>query len=262
MADNNEAITRTLLDPSDARTARFEPVASGMSGATVIRVVQPGRSDRFAKIADAATADALRNEVTRTAWLWARGITVPRVLRVNEQLGGYAVLMDAVPGTSADISSLPVPQLVGALAKALAALHRLPPDDCPFDETLSTRLSRAVAAVAAGEIDIAEFEPRNRDIAPEMLLARLTAQQRAEDIVVVHGDATLSNLIVDTDGNVGFIDCGNAGRGDRYIDLALLAADIEGHYGADARRDFIATYGEGNWDVAKSSYYLDLYELF
>ncbi|HEY4139969.1 MAG TPA: phosphotransferase, partial [Pseudolabrys sp.] len=200
MIDNNEAIARTLLDPSDARTARFEPVTSGMSGATVIRVVQPGCSDRFAKIADAAIADALRDEVTRIAWLSARGITVPRILRVNEQLGSYAVLMDAVRGTPADSSPLPIPQLVGALARALAALHRLPPDDCPFDETLGTRLSRAAAAITADEIDVAQFEPRNRDSAPEMLLARLTAQQPAEDIVVVHGDATLSNMIVDMDG--------------------------------------------------------------
>jgi aminoglycoside 3'-phosphotransferase-2 len=215
MDDGNEVIARTLLESRDAGTARLVPVTEGMSGANVIRVIQDGRFDRFVKIADADGADALREEVTRTAWLAERGIAVPRILRVHEKSAYYAVLMDAVPGSPADASRLPVPQLIDTLAKALAALHRLPPDDCPFDETLSVRLPRAAAAVVAGDIEIAEFGPRNRDIAPETLLARLTAQQPAEDIVVVHGDATLSNMLVDAAGNVGFIDCGNAGRGDR-----------------------------------------------
>jgi aminoglycoside 3'-phosphotransferase-2 len=261
MADYNEAIARALLDPSGAETARFEPVTVGMSGASVIRVTQDGHPDRFVKIADADRAGALRDEITRMVWLAARGIIVPRILRTHGESPYYAVLMDAVPGTPADASALPAAQLVCALAKALAALHSLPSGNCPFNETLGVRLRRATAAVAAGEIDIAEFEPRNRDISPEALLARLIAQQPAEDIVVVHGDATLSNLIVDTDGNVGFIDCSNAGRGDRYLDLGVLAAEIAQHYGDDAAAQFMRSYG-GVWDTNKARFYADLYEFF
>jgi aminoglycoside phosphotransferase len=83
-----------------------------------------------------------------------------------------------------------------------------------------------------------------------------------EDIVVVHGDTTLSNLMIDPEGNVGFIDCGSAGRGDRYLDLAVLAGDIADHHGTDAAAGFAAAYGERTWDTAKARFYLDLYELF
>lgn len=261
MADDKEAIARALLDSRDAGTARFVPVTEGMSGASVIRVVQHDHADRFVKIADAKGAAALRDEVTRTAWLGAHGIAVPRVLRTHEKSGHYAVLMDAIPGTPADASTLPVVQLIDALARALAILHSLPSKDCPFDETLNVRLPRAAAAVAAGDIEIAEFEPRNRESAPEILLARLIAQQPAEDIVVVHGDATLSNMSVDTNGNVGFIDCGNAGLGDRYIDLGILAAEIAEHYGNGAAAQFTRSYG-GLWHTEKARFYADLYEFF
>jgi aminoglycoside 3'-phosphotransferase-2 len=261
MDGDNEAIARALLDQGDARTARLETMTGGMSGASVIRIVRHGVADRFVKIAEPDGAAALRDEAARTAWLGAHGVAVPRILRAHENADGYAVLMDAAPGTPADASALPAAQLVKALAKALASLHSLPSGDCPFDETLGVRLPRAAAAVAAGEIEIAEFEPRNRDIAPEILLARLIVQQPAEDIVVVHGDATLSNLIVDVDGHVGFIDCGNAGRGDRYIDLGVLAAEIAGHYGDDAAAQFIRSYG-GVWDTTKARFYADLYEFF
>jgi aminoglycoside 3'-phosphotransferase-2 len=261
MADDNEAIARALLDPGDAMATRFEPVTDGMSGASIVRVVTNGRSDRFVKIADADGVRALRDEATRTAWLSARGIAVPHIRRTKEESAYFAVLMDAVPGTPADASPLPVPQLIDVLAKALATLHRLPVGNCPFDETLNVRLSRAAAAVVAGEIDIAEFAPRNSGVAPEMLLARLIAHRLAEDIVVAHGDATLSNLIVDNEGKVGFVDCGNTGRGDRYLDLGVLAAEIAEHYGDDAVVQFMRSYG-GIWDTDKARFYADLYEFF
>jgi aminoglycoside phosphotransferase (APT) family kinase protein len=44
-------------------------------------------------------------------------------------------------------------------------------------------------------------------------------------VAVVHGDASLSNLIIGNDGSVAFIDCGHAGRADPSTDIALV---IEG----------------------------------
>ncbi len=254
------AIVRALLDPGDT-TERLEAVTTGMSGASVVRVMRDGVPDRFVKIADADAAAALRDEVTRTNWLAARNIQVPRILRTREESGHFAALMEAVPGRPADANALPVPQLVEALAGTLVTLHALPSGDCPFDETLSVRLARAAEAVDAGDIEIAEFDVRNRDVAPEMLLARLIAQQPAEDIVVVHGDATLSNIMVDERGTAGFIDCGRAGRGDRYLDLGVLEADIAAHYGAEAAAHFARCYGVA-WNTAKALYYSDLYEFF
>jgi aminoglycoside 3'-phosphotransferase-2 len=261
MSEAIEAVARALLTGTDAQAARLEPVTEGMSGASVFRVVQPGQLVRYIKIGQGKAAAPLRAEASRTSWLASHGIAVPRILRVSNELDVYAMLLQAMPGTPADVSAVPVPQLVAALAKSLAALHALPPENCPFDETLSVRLARAATAVAAGEIDAADFEPRNRGTAPAALLARLTAQQPQEDIVVVHGDATLSNVMIDTAGNVGFIDCGNAGRGDRYLDLAVLAADIAEHHGAEAVADFERGYG-GIWDGAKACFYSDLYEFF
>ena len=187
---------------------------------------------------------------------------MPHIVRTGDRGRAFALLMEAVPGVPADVSALPATQLIDALAKAFAALHALPPVDCPFDETIDMRLARAATAVAAGEIDGSDFEPHNRGTAPATLLTRLTAKRPVEDIVVVHGDATLSNLMIDADGNVGFIDCGNAGRGDRYLDLAVLAGDIADHHGAEAAVRFAAAYSERSWDAAKARYYLDLYELF
>jgi aminoglycoside 3'-phosphotransferase II len=240
---------------------RVEPVESGLGGAALFRIAHDDAPSRYLKIGQDKVAAALRHEIERTAWLAQRGVRVPAILRVDDRPEQVAVLMEAVPGVSADAISLPAPRLVDSLARALAALHALPLADCPFDESLAVRLARAAAVVAADEVDVDAFEPRNRGIAPAALLAGLMADQPAEDIVVVHGDATLSNIIVDN-GFVGFVDCGNAGRGDRYLDLAILTADIEGHYGPQAAARFAQAYGQRAWDDRKARFYLDLYELF
>ena len=266
MSGEPETLARELLtldDGADAAAAVLTPVTGGMSGTAVFRATRPGRPPRYLKIAhDGDAADALRAEAARTAWLGERGVAVAQILHVLDRGDRAGMLTAAVAGVPADISSLPTPRLVAALAKTMIALHALPPGLCPFDETLAIRLGRAQRAVAEGSVDSAEFEPRNRAVRPADLLRRLIAAPPRENIVVVHGDATLSNIMIDDDGTTGFIDCGNSGRADRYTDLAVLHADIQAHRGADAAGQFIHAYGLHAYDAAKARYYGDLYEFF
>lgn len=275
MIDSTEALALAslLLDPDTRAGATGPPLhaepplkaelmAGGMSGAAVFRINQFGHSPLYLKAARGSAAAPLREEIARTAWLRDRGMPVARIVGVDDDGVRVAVLTLAVPGVPADVSPLPTAQLMDALAAALAAMHALPAGECPFDESLAVRLARATRAVSSGEVDPAHFEPRNRGVTPEALLRRLIAGRCDEDVVVVHGDATLANIMIAENGTVGFIDCGNAGRADRYTDLAVLTADIEANHGADAAALFISGYGGGRWDSAKARYFLDLYELF
>jgi len=242
--------------------ARIEPLVSGLSDANVFLVAEDDRPLRYLKIARDNAAAALREEILRSGWLAERGVRVPAILRFEDGADQAVLLTDAVPGFPAEASPLPAPRLIDALARGLAELHALSPADCPFDESLAMRLSRAATAIAAGEVDTEEFAPRNGGISPKALLARLAAKQPAEDFVVAHGDATLSNLIVDADGTIGFVDCGNVGRGDRYLDLAVLSAEIKEHHGNKAAARFAQAYSHCGWDSTKARFFLDLYEFF
>ena len=246
----------------DLSRARIKPVTEGMSGALLFRVTEKGQPERYLKIARNEMIASLRNEMARTQWLASQGIRVPPILRVGERSDELAMLTGGLPGAPADDNPLADDLLVDAMARAMASLHRLAPDACPFDESLAVRLTAATKAVATDDVDPEYFDPRNHGIAPAVLLDRLMADLPAEDIVVVHGDASLANLIVDADGRVGFVDCGNAGRGDRYLDLAVLAGEIEATFGAAATARFIRSYGLVTWDAAKARYFSDLYELF
>jgi kanamycin kinase len=236
------------------------PIADGMSGSDVFRLqTDPAR---FLKFAEGRAAQDLRQEIARTEWLAEHGIRVAPLLRAHDDGNTVSMQTQALPGEPANRSAWPQARLLLAIGAALAQLHGLPAADCPFDEGLAVRLARARHAIAQGDVDARQFASRNRNVTPPNLFARLVANRPAEDFVIAHGDLTLSNVIIDPDGNVGFVDCGHAGRADRYLDLAVFAAEIVDHFGPRSVTTFARAYGVQRWNGRKAAYYADLYELF
>jgi aminoglycoside 3'-phosphotransferase II len=239
------------------------PVATGMSGADVYRIRARGAPDRFLKVVRGESAAALSREIERTTWLGARSIRVPSILMSFVGVDLAAAIMSRVPGAPLAASGCAPLAGVRAIARELRRLHRLPAADCPFDESTHTRLLRATEAIERGLVDSRDFDARNRMLPPHELYGRLAAAvPEPEDLVVVHGDATLDNILMDSLGQVGFIDCGHCGRGDRYVDLAIVTEQIEAEFGWDSIRIFLDAYGDMEWDEAKARFFRDLYEFF
>jgi aminoglycoside 3'-phosphotransferase II len=237
--------------------------APGMGGASVFRLSGPANACRYLKLACGPEAEPLKQEIMRTEWLSSRHVRVPKFLMKVSTGPTAAVLMAALPGrhpAPGDGDVLTTARLIG---RGLARLHAIPVADCPFDEMPRTRLRQAREAVDRGLIDAGEFEHRNAGLTPAMLYERLAGTiPTSEDIVVVHGDATLSNMLIGPDGEVGFIDCGRAGRSDRYVDLAVVEAELRTVFGRDAARAFVTACGIHEWDDRKSAFFRDLYEFF
>jgi aminoglycoside 3'-phosphotransferase II len=244
---------------------KIAPVNAGMSGASIFRVTADRGIDHFLKIGTGTVADQLRQEIERTQWLASTGIRVPRVLAHCAMDSFTALAMSPLEGRSAEQVGRETewrPTVV-AIARAFAHLHSVPVPTCPFDERLEIRLARARSLVQSDDIDPAEFDERNAGLSPQELYDRVAGRiPEHEDCVVTHGDATLSNLILGDDGQVGFVDCGHCGRADRYVDLALLAGELQGRLGTDGFNTFTAAYGGLRWDESKAELYRDLYEFF
>jgi aminoglycoside phosphotransferase len=183
-------------------------------------------------------------------------------VRVHDAGDVVVVLSEALAGSSADETDLSPEIVVPALALALSALHAVPVVRCPFDESIAVRLGRAGTLVDNGKVDPRTFAARNRDVTPGALLERLRRAVPSEDVVVVHGDATLSNMIVGNDLSVGFIDCGHAGRADPCVDLALVTEGLAERFGPAMADCFMGAYGRAALNERKAGYFLDLYELF
>jgi aminoglycoside 3'-phosphotransferase-2 len=239
-----------------------EPI-SGMGEALVFRVLDSDGGCKYLKLASGLGAQLLTQEIARTEWLSSHHIRVPKFLmkvctqRVN------AVLMTAVPGRHLTLDTDDLVEAVHTMGRGLARLHALPSANCPFDEAPQTRLERAREAIEQNLLDASQFDDRNSGFTPSMLYQRLdSAIPACEDIVVVHGDATLSNMLIGSDGELGFIDCGHSGRSDRYVDLAVIEAELVTEFGRDAAECFNDAYGMREWDDQKAAFFRDLYELF
>ena len=233
-----------------------------MSGAMLYRVQHPGR-DAYLKMASGPHLAALRAEIERTTWLAGRGVTVPRLLRVFDDGRAAAVMMTALAGAHPGDAGQPVGDIIRAVARGLCALHALPVHDCPFDETVASRLAQARQMISRGRVAPEHFADCNRGLAPQDIYDRLARTRPAgEDLVLVHGDATFDNMLIDAGQNIGFIDCGHAGRGDRYLDLAAITEAIADHFGPEWVETFGRAYGNVRLDAAKLAFFSDLYELF
>jgi aminoglycoside phosphotransferase len=250
-----------------ALAGRTAEPAAGMGGASVFRVFDAAGACSYLKLAAGPEAEPLRQEIMRTEWLASHGIRVPEFLMKACTDTITAVLMTAVPGHHLTLGMHQargdLPAAVRAIGRGLARLHALPAASCPFDEMPRTRLARARDGIDRNLIDAGHFDDRNAGITPDALYRRLTETVPApEDVVVVHGDATLENMLIGADGELGFIDCGHAGRSDRYLDLAVVEAELRDGFGRDAAEDFMVAYGIRHWDGRKAAFFRDLYELF
>ncbi len=218
-------VERLLVAASlDSGPVRGEPLGHGMSGDLVFRLEAP--ISAFAKIAAPRRRISrveMEREIAVLRWLDGR-IGAPRLIwagMLDEDRP--ALLMQALDGAALHELQGDAAE-AGAIAsiKALAALHRLPVGECPFDERLALRMREVRLRVQLGEVDASDFDPdRSGRTAADVLEALERTAPDSEDLVVTHGDASWPNFLV-SGGRAGLIDLGRAGVADRHHDLALF----------------------------------------
>lgn len=236
-------------------------VGSVRRGVHHVRLVDPDRGSVRAHVWAATPgrgpgegAEVLDDEAARLGWLAGR-LPVPDVLALTSATADDArwtvLACSARPGVPADdpAAHRDADAAIATVAGALRAVHDLPVADCPFSATTGERLDRCRRRVELGLVDPADLAPAYAAHAPARLLGWLEAAL-AElgdppdgDLVVTHGAPTLSNLLVDGGAPSGYLGWAGAGVGDRYADLAVVAASLATHVSAEALGPFFVAYG-------------------
>ncbi len=235
----------------------------GRSTASVFRLEASDRPTLFVKTEEAGIFSELPAEAARLRWLHANGIACPQVLDESHDAARNWLLMTTIPGR--DLASSPhlEPwQIVEIAADALQALHRLDVTACPYDRRLDHCIAEAQARTKAGIVDEADFDDTRvgrtaQDVFGELLQRR----PGSEDLVVVHGDASLPNLLADAGRFTGFIDCARMGVADRHVDLAIASWSVQYNLGEAWVEPFLSRYNT-TIDPERMDYYLLLDEFF
>jgi kanamycin kinase len=104
--------------------------------------------------------------------------------------------------------------------EALRTLHDTAYKDCPVANRTEGYLQTAKKNKLAGIFDRSIFEGRFGDPTPEDAWAYIEQHRHLlKTDTLIHGDYCLPNIMLDHWKFSGFIDLGNAGIGDRHIDL-------------------------------------------
>jgi aminoglycoside 3'-phosphotransferase-2 len=249
----------------------WQPVDGGRSASEVWRATRADGTTVYLKMAAPAGpgdgSELLRAEHDRLQWLAGR-LPVPEVVAWadDHETGQVHLVTTALSGhpASSDEHRGDVETLIRALASGLRAVHALPVEGCPFDTRLDVRLAEAEARVAAGLVDEDDFEPAYRRYTASRLFELLTASRPSgdEDVVVVHGDYSLANVLLDGDTIAGYLDVGRLGVADRYVDLAVAARDIANLISPHALGPFFDAYGIDQPELLKLDFYVLLDEFF
>lgn len=160
----------------------------------------------------------MRDEATRLEWLGDK-LPVPRVLASGSR-GDYEFLLtESVPGLPAhDRSAGWNRQEVASLVgKALREFHSASTADCPSRHPVAGPISR-------------------------------------EDEVLVHGDYCLPNVLLDADRR-HYLDVGESGIGDRYIDIVAGIWSLRHNYGKGTVGNLLGEYGLQTLDRRKLTAY-------
>jgi aminoglycoside 3'-phosphotransferase-2 len=244
------------------RGYRWRKITIGESGADTYRLTAPRRQPLVLKYARDCLDLDLQDEANRMAWLvrWAQAPAVMAVATAGDE---QWLVMTALAGANALQSSLPPKTKVRVVAEALCALHAIPADECPFDESLHRRIGQARDNVAKGLVDESRFDERNVGRTAASLWEELfRTRPRAGDRVVTHGDACLPNFMLDGTTFTGFVDCARVGCADRYQDIALVCRSIEYDLGQEWVAPFLRTYGLPHVDYERLAFYRLLDEFF
>ena len=141
-------------------------------------------------------------------------------------------------------------RLAVLLGESLRALHEVDPVGCPVTDRVGEYLALADRNFDTGCYDKSHF--------PDSFGYRSEAEARAVldagrhllcNEVLIHGDYCLPNIMLDGWRLSGFIDLGNAGIGERHIDLFWGAWTLGFNLHTDAYRDlFFDAYGRDKID--------------
>jgi kanamycin kinase len=193
----------------------------------------------------------LKREAEMTAYFHRKGLGAD-VLGYSQDGGADWLLTSRVRGedlTYKDYISEPK-RLSEFLGCKLRELHELDFSDCPVKDRVSEYLALAESNYRTGNYDKSHFpDSFGYASADEAYRVLSSGKEALKSDTLIHGDYCLPNIMLDNWNFSGFIDLGNAGVGDRHIDIFWGAWTLGFNLGTDAYRcRFLDAYGRDKAD--------------
>ena len=204
-----------------------------------------------------AAAGSLRREALMTDYFYKKGLSA----EVLSYISGESDILFTRAVTGDDCTEakyLDEPKrLCDLVAEKLRMLHETDCSDCPVKDRISEFISLAERNYISDNYSKEHFpDSFGYSSGEEAFSALSCGKHLLKNEVLIHGDYCLPNMLLDGWKFSGFIDLGNAGIGDRHIDLFWgrwsMEFNLYKHGNIDAVRygeRFLDAYGKDRIDM-------------
>lgn len=207
----------------------------GHSSSEVYELKLKDGTNAILKIQYLASRIDLKGEYERNKWLEDK-LNVPKVYYFKELDNYQYYLRERKVGVSAH----KIENFAPLVGKNLKQIHSIDIINCPFNNNSVDNLLK----IAIDKIDI--ILPNILEIYPEMnkkSILEFLKNNKPTDTVLVHGDYSLPNILIDDNKEVSLIDLGDVSISTKYFDLYYLRKSFIRNNKIDYFNDFLESYG-------------------
>lgn len=207
----------------------------GHSSVNIYEVECKNGDKAILKIQELSTRNNLVDEYKRIKWLQGK-FNVPKVYYYKEKGNKKYLLMEKKEGTPVYKCN----DFAYKMGKLLKEIHNTDILKCKFNQNSVEKLLNN----AMDNID--EIYPQVKEIYNDMSkkdVINFLKNKMPKDKVLVHGDYSLPNILMDDKGILSVIDLGDVSISSKYFDLFYLLKSMKRNNKMDYWDDFLKGYG-------------------
>ncbi len=243
----NSELDSDLLELIDLTSINKNTI--GHSSSEVYELKLKDGTKAILKLQYLSGRNSLKEEYERNKWLEGK-LNVPKVYYYKELNGIEYYLMEKKDGVSAH----KVESFASLVGENLKQIHSIDITNCPFKNNSTDNLLK----IAIDKIDI--ILPTILEIYPEMnkeIIIDFLKNNKPTDSVLVHGDYSLPNILINDNREVSLIDLGDVSISTKYFDLYYLKKSFARNKKIRCFKEFLESYGLSEIDE-KSMKWMDI----
>lgn len=219
---------------------------------------------KISEIIYASTTYSVLREAKVLDWINGK-LNVPELVLMDSNIHYEFMISKAIQAKPiAALTQYDDQQILEIYQQALQQLQSIDITNCPFHSDIKTRIHETEFLLKHELIDDIDWDEVDIDIWDEFksyseLLENLKQTRFIEDLVFSHGDITDTNIFLDDNSQIYFLDLGRAGIADRFVDIAFIERSLREDCSEQIAQTFLNKLPQD--DIFKRDYFLKLDEI-
>lgn len=206
----------------------------GHSSVGVFEVKTSEGKNAILKIQRLSTRNDLSEEFKRIDWLQNK-FRVPKIYYYKEEQDVKYLLMEKIEG----VSAYKYDGFAYLIGKKLKEFHSIDINDCVFKQNNIENLMKN----ALDNIDVIYSQIKEESNMSKEQLIKFIKNNAPTDKVLVHGDYSLPNVLINEKGEVGVIDLGDVSISSKYFDFYYLVKSLKRNKKEEKLNELLKGYG-------------------